>query len=149
MTTYRLWLAALPAPVPEAEARIFWNCKDEPTPALDEALRRAPHIYVGSWGEEHEELLPRSCRCPAARLSAWLFFKGTIDRWQAPILDPRLHDELLELLRPRPDDLPAPTAPTARAHEIRSFLSAHAGRSLIPQEEPPSADQDALSAQNP
>lgn len=78
-----LWLAAIDGPIPEEEARIYWNLKEYPTPVLDAALRRADYLYVGSWGEHHDSEEPQSGHCPAVRIFKWLFFKGTIDRYQA------------------------------------------------------------------
>lgn len=75
-----LWLAALPQVVPASEARVHWRIKDEPTPILDLALRQAPLFYLGSWTEQHESDVPQKARCPALRVSDWLFFKGTIYR---------------------------------------------------------------------
>lgn len=48
MSDYRLWLAAIPGPIPAAEARIYWNLKGLPTPGLDDALKHAAYLYVGS-----------------------------------------------------------------------------------------------------
>lgn len=64
MSDYRLWLAALPEPLAEADARVYWNLKD-PTPALTEALAGAAYFYVGSWQEAHVSEHPRGAaqRC--------------------------------------------------------------------------------------
>ncbi|MFF2546988.1 hypothetical protein ACFVUY_31135 [Kitasatospora sp. NPDC058063] len=134
MFEFRLWLAALPEPVPEAEARSYWNLKDLPTPNLDGALRRADYVYVGAWHEGHLSDEPQSGRCPAVRISNWLFYRGTIDRYQAPLLDARLRDELIRIHRPRPGDLPAESTD---AETIAAFLTAHLGRHLLPEEAPP------------
>ncbi|MFI9341478.1 hypothetical protein ACIG0D_09455 [Streptomyces sp. NPDC052773] len=133
MSDYRLWLAALPEPLAEADARVYWNLKD-PTPALTEALAGAAYFYVGSWQEAHVSEHPRSGRSPAVRLFDWLFLRGTIDRYQAPMLDPRLRDELSALYRPRPDDLPSESV---AAHELESFLAGHMSWCLLPEETPP------------
>ncbi|MBB5120567.1 hypothetical protein AF335_11600 [Streptomyces eurocidicus] len=135
MSEYHLWLAAVPAPVPEDEARIYWNLKDLPTPVLDGALERAAFLHVGSWRDEHQSDEPRSGRCPARRIFERIFFLGTIDRYRAPLLDTRLRDELLRLHAPRPGDLPAPAAD---ADALAAFLTAHLGRYLLPEESPPS-----------
>ncbi|MFG2908675.1 hypothetical protein ACGF13_26850 [Kitasatospora sp. NPDC048286] len=131
---HRLWLAAVPGPVPEAEARVYWNLKDLPTPNLDGALRNADYVYVGSWQDSHLARSPQSGRCPGVRIFDWLFYRGTIDRYQAPLLDARLRDELIGLYQPRPGDLPAESAD---ADVITTFLTAHLGRHLLPEEEPP------------
>jgi hypothetical protein len=130
---YQLWLAATPSPIPEDEARLYWNCKDDPTPALNEALRCASYLYVGSWGAEQEpENLPASQgHCPANRLFSWLFYIGTIDRYQAPLLDEELMVRLVELYRPRAGDLPADSIELPR---LEIFLREHLGRCLLPQE---------------
>ncbi|MEU8763928.1 hypothetical protein [Streptomyces sp. NPDC048659] len=147
MFEYRLWLAAVPHPLPEAEARIYWNLKELPTPAFDEALEQADYAYVGSWQDEHQGELPQSGRCPAVRIFDWLFYRGTVDVHQAPTLDARLRDELLGLYRPRPDDLPAESAD---ADEFAAFLTAHLGWSLLPEEGPPSTWQaDGTAATSP
>lgn len=129
---YHLWLAALPSPVPEDEARLYWNCKDDPTPALDEALRRASYLYVGSWGDEHEPETLRAGEghCPAKRLHTWLFYRGTIAAYQAPHLDEDLLTQLLALHTSRPTDLPAPTID--RPH-LETFLRDHEGHYLLPE----------------
>ncbi|MFI6469871.1 hypothetical protein ACIBL5_06350 [Streptomyces sp. NPDC050516] len=134
MFDYHLWLAAVPEPIPEAEARIYWNLKDLPTPALDQAFRHADYAYVGSWKDSHLAKAPQTGRCPAARIFDWLFYRGTIDRYQAPILDARLRDDLIALYQPRPGDLPAERTD---ADQIATFLTAHLGWSLLPQETPP------------
>ncbi|MFD4656100.1 hypothetical protein ACFWP2_10785 [Kitasatospora sp. NPDC058444] len=131
---YRLWLAAVPEPVPEAEARAHWNLKDLPTPNLDRALRQADYAYVGSWHDGHFSEEPQSGRCPAVRIFDWLFYRGTIDQYQAPLLDARLRDELIGIHRPRPGDLPADSID---ADAIAAFLTAHLGRHLLTEEEPP------------
>ncbi|MDX6352805.1 MAG: hypothetical protein QOF84_7595 [Streptomyces sp.] len=131
MSDYRLWLAAIPGPIPEAEARIYWNLKDLPTPGLDNALKHAAYLYVGSWQDRHLSEVPQSGRCPAVRLSDWLFFRGTIDRYQAPALDVQLRDELVGLYRPRPGDLPAEVIDLG---EVATFLTDHVGWSLLPEE---------------
>ncbi|QWB21562.1 MULTISPECIES: MFS transporter [Streptomyces] len=131
---YRLWLAAVPEPLPEAEARIYWRVKDLPTPTLDEALKQADYAYVGSWQDKHLAEIPQSGRCPAVRIFDWLFYRGTIDCYQAPILDARLRDELIELHQPRPNDLPAESTNT---DELATFLTAHLGWHLLPEEPPP------------
>ncbi|WP_432066774.1 hypothetical protein [Streptomyces sp. C10-9-1] len=130
--TYQLWLAAVPGPVPETEARIYWNCKDEPTPVLDEGLRRASCLHVGTWGEEHEpeNLHAGQGHCPANRLHSWLFYIGTIDRYQAPLLDEELTTRLIELYRPRYHDLPADSIDPSR---LESFLHRHLGAYLLPE----------------
>jgi hypothetical protein len=133
MSDYRLWLAALPEPLAEADARVYWNLKD-PTPALAEALAGAAYFYVGSWQEAHVSEHPQSGRSPAVRLFDWLFLRGTIDCYQAPTLDPRLRDELSALYRPRPDDLPSESV---AAHELESFLAGHMSWCLLPEETPP------------
>ncbi|MGY3340046.1 hypothetical protein ACVW0K_006145 [Streptomyces filamentosus] len=134
MFEYRLWLAAVPEPLPEAEARIYWNLKDLPTPTLDGALKQADYAYVGSWQDRHLAEMPQSGRCPAVRIFDWLFYRGTIDRYQAPILDARLRDELIGLHQARPDDLPAESID---ADEIATFLTTHLGWCLLPEETPP------------
>ncbi|MFI9587748.1 hypothetical protein ACIHCQ_39430 [Streptomyces sp. NPDC052236] len=134
MFEYRLWLAAVPEPIPEAEARIYWNLKDLPTPTLDGALKHADWAYVGSWQDSHLAEVPQSGRCPAVRIFDWLFYRGTIDCYQAPILDARLRDELIGLYQPRPGDLPAESTDV---DEIATFLTAHLGWSLLPEEAPP------------
>jgi hypothetical protein len=131
---YRLWLAAVPEPIPEAEARIYWNLKDLPTPTLDGALKQADYAYVGSWQDRHLAEMPQSGRCSAVRIFDWLFYRGTIDCYQAPILDARLRDELIGLYQPWPDDLPAESTD---ADEIATFLTAHLGSCLLPEEAPP------------
>ncbi|MFE7977638.1 hypothetical protein [Streptomyces shenzhenensis] len=130
---YRLWLAAVPSPIPEEEARIHWNCKADPTPALDEGLHHASYLYVGSWGDEHqpENLHAGQEHSPAARLFSWLFYVGTIDRYQAPLLDEELMARLVELYRPRPGDLPADAIELPR---LENFLHQHLGLHLLPQE---------------
>ncbi|MEU9202876.1 hypothetical protein [Streptomyces sp. NPDC048332] len=134
MLEYRLWLAAIPEPIPEAEARIYWNLKDLPTPTVDGALKQAHYVYVGSWQDGHLAEMPQSGRCPAVRVFDWLFFRGTIDRYQSPVLDAQLRDELIGLCQPRPDDLPAEFT---HPHEIATFLTAHLGWCLLPEEAPP------------
>lgn len=131
--TYHLWLAAVPNPIPEKEARIYWNCKDYPTPALDEGLRRASSLYIGSYGDEHEPEILHAGQghCPASRLHSWLFYIGTIDRYQAPYLDAELMDQLVELYRPRASDLPARAVKLPR---LETFLRQHLGLWLLPQE---------------
>ncbi|WP_220449980.1 hypothetical protein [Kitasatospora xanthocidica] len=131
---FRLWLAAFPEPVPEAEARSYWNLKDHPTPHLDGALRRADYVYVGAWGDSHLSDEPQSGRCPAVRIFDWLFYRGTIDSYQAPLLDARLRDELIRIHQPRLGDLPAESTD---AETIAAFLTAHLGWYLLPEEEPP------------
>ncbi|MER6464943.1 hypothetical protein ABT278_31410 [Streptomyces sp. NPDC001228] len=135
---YQLWLAAVPRPIPEDEARIYWNCKDDPTPALDEGLRRASYLYVGSWSAEHEpeNLHAGEGHCPANRLFSWLFYVGTIDRYQVPLLDEELMARLVELYRPRPGDLPAEAIELPR---LESFLHRHVRLYLLPQESGPDA----------
>ncbi|MEU9592503.1 hypothetical protein ACGF7W_30490 [Streptomyces sp. NPDC048219] len=130
---YRLWLAAVPSPIPENEARIYWNCKDDPTPVLDESLRRASYLYVGSWDDEHEPASLRAGQghCPAYRLHSWLFYLGTIDRYQAPLLDEELLARLAELYRPRSGDLPADAVGLPR---LESFLHEHLGLYLLTEE---------------
>ncbi|MFF5981204.1 hypothetical protein ACFY78_20375 [Streptomyces olindensis] len=130
---YRLWLAALPQPLAEADARAYWNLKD-PTPALTEALAGAAYLYVGSWQETHISERPQSGRSPALRLFDWLFLRGTIDAYQAPALDPRLRDELTALYRPHPDDLPSEHVP---AQDLETFLTDHLTWHLLPEERPP------------
>lgn len=131
--TYQLWLAAVPRPIPEEEARIHWNCKDDPTPTLDEGLRCASYLYVGSWGDEHEpeDLHAGQGHCPTNRLFSWLFYIGTIDRYQVPLLDEELMARLVELYRPRPGDLPAEAIELPR---LEDFLRQHIGLYLLPQE---------------
>ncbi|MEV7032228.1 hypothetical protein AB0N99_18615 [Streptomyces sp. NPDC093272] len=133
---YRLCLAAVSGPIPENEARIYWNCKEDPTPVLDEALRRAACLYAGSWGDEHEpeNLHAGKGHCPANRLHSWLFYLGTIDRYQAPLLDHELMARLVELYRPRPSDLPADVIDLRR---LESFLRAHLGMYLLTEEYDP------------
>lgn len=128
--TYHLWLAAIPNPIPEEEARIYWNCKDDPTPALDDGLRRASYLYIGSYGDEHEpeNLHAGTGHCPANRLHSWLFYIGTIDRYQAPYLDHELMARLVELYRARDDDLPARTIVLPR---LESFLRKRLGLCLL------------------
>ncbi|MEU3488972.1 hypothetical protein [Streptomyces massasporeus] len=135
MSDYRLWLAALPRPLAEADARVYWNLKD-PTPALTEALADATYLYVGSWQETHMSEHPQSGRSPAVRLFDWLFLRGTIDDYRAPTLNPQLRDELTGLYRPRPDDLPSESV---AAHELESFLAGHMAWHLLPEETPPPA----------
>ncbi|WP_030990156.1 hypothetical protein [Streptomyces sp. NRRL WC-3744] len=127
---YELWLAAVPSPVPENEARIYWTCKADPTPVLDEGLRRASYLYVGSWGDQHEpeNLHAGQGHCPANRLHSWLFYLGTIDRYQAPLLDDELMARLVELHRPRSSDLPADAIDLPR---LESFLRRHRGLHLL------------------
>ncbi|MFD4231267.1 hypothetical protein [Streptomyces sp. NPDC058545] len=129
-----LWLAALPHAVPASEAWVHWRLKDEPTPILDLALRQADFLYLGSWTEQHESDVPQTARCPALRVSDWLFFKGTIDDWHVPKLDNRLIAELVGLVEPRTDDLPADAA---TPDELRAFLVDHLGDGVLFQEEPP------------
>ncbi|MFJ3824794.1 hypothetical protein [Streptomyces nodosus] len=131
--TYHVWLAAVPTPIPEEEARIYWNCKDDPTPVLDEGLRRGSYLYVGSWGDEHEPENSYAGRghCPANRLDSWLFYIGTIDRYQAPLLDEELMAQLVEFYRPRSGDLPADAIELPR---LESFLRRHLGLYLLTQE---------------
>ncbi|MFE4919376.1 hypothetical protein [Streptomyces sp. NPDC056661] len=129
-----LWLAALPQAVPASEARVHWNLKDDPTPVLDLALRQAPVFYLGSWTEQHESDEPQRARCPALRVSDWLFFKGTIDEYHVPALDDRLMAELVSVFEPRTDDLPAEAA---APDELRAFLVDHLGEGVLCQEEPP------------
>ncbi|MFI6862603.1 hypothetical protein ACIBKZ_22370 [Streptomyces sp. NPDC050421] len=131
--TYPLWLAAAPSPIPEDEARIYWNGKDDPTPALDEALRCASYLYAGSWSEEHEpeNLHAGKGHSPANRLFSWLFYIGTIDRYQAPLLDEELLARLVDLYRARPGDLPADVIELPR---LEGFLRRHSGQYLLPQE---------------
>ncbi|MCX5409892.1 hypothetical protein OHA37_39390 [Streptomyces sp. NBC_00335] len=136
MLEYRLWLAAVPKPIPESEARTYWNLKDRPTPTLDGALKQADYVYVGSWQDSHLADVPQSGRCPAVRISDWLFYRGTIDCYQAPVLDARLRDELLDLYQPRPGDLPADCTD---AEEVAAFLSAHLGWGLLTEEALPTA----------
>ncbi|MEV5102602.1 hypothetical protein ACFQ7G_05110 [Streptomyces massasporeus] len=133
MSDYRLWLAAMPRPLPVADARVYWNLKD-PTPALTDALAGATYFYVGSWQEAHRSERPQSGRSPAVRLFDWLYLRGTIDGYQAPALDPRLRDELTALHRPRPDDLPSESV---SAHELENFLTGHMSWHLLPEETPP------------
>ncbi|MCC2274121.1 hypothetical protein LKL35_01490 [Streptomyces sp. ET3-23] len=129
-----LWLAAIDGPIPEEEARIYWNVKEDPTPVLDAALRRADYLYVGSWGARHESEGLQSGRCPAVRIFDWLFFKGTIDRYQALLLDEELLSRLMELSQPRPGDLPTGDVPPTG---FDVFLRHNAGRYLLPEEAPP------------
>lgn len=131
---YHLWLAAVPEPIPESEARAYWNLKDLPTPTLDAALKQADHVYVGCWQDIHLAEVPQSGRCPAVRIFGWLFYRGTIDCYQAPVLDARLRDELLDLYRPRPRDLPVECTD---ADEVAVFLTSHLGWGLLPEETPP------------
>lgn len=42
---YLLWLAAVPEPIPQTEARTYWNLKELPTPALDAALKQLIGLY--------------------------------------------------------------------------------------------------------
>ncbi|MEU1411538.1 hypothetical protein [Streptomyces sp. NPDC005731] len=130
---YQLWLAAVPSRIPENEARIYWNCKDDPTPVLDAGLRRASYLYVGSWGDEHEPENPYAGRghCPANRVHSWLFYRGTIDCYQAPLLDEGLMAQLVELYRPRSSDLPADVIDLPR---LESFLRRHLGLYLLTEE---------------
>ncbi|WAL93245.1 hypothetical protein [Streptomyces sp. Je 1-369] len=134
MLDYRLWLAAVPGPIPETEARTYWNLKDRPTPTLDEALKHADYVYVGSWQDGHLAEVPRPGRSPAVRIFDWLFYRGTIDCYQAPVLDARLRDELLDLYQPQPGDLPAECTD---ADTVAAFLTAHLGWGLLPEETPP------------
>ncbi|MFI6607045.1 hypothetical protein [Streptomyces sp. NPDC050507] len=131
--TYHLRLAAIPNPIPEKEARIYWNCKDDPTPALDEGLRRASYLYIGSYGDEHEpeNLHAGRGHCPANRLHSWLFYLGTTDRYQAPYLDAELMAQLVELYRPRSSDLPARAI---ELPQLESFLREHLGLCLLTEE---------------
>ncbi|MEU9194561.1 hypothetical protein [Streptomyces hundungensis] len=131
---YLLWLAAVPEPIPQTEARTYWNLKELPTPALDAALKQADYAYVGSWQDIHLAGAPQSGRCPAVRVFDWLFYRGTIDCYRAPILDARLRDELIGLYQPRADDLPAEST---NADEIATFLTAHLGWRLLSEETPP------------
>ncbi|WP_328910222.1 hypothetical protein OG230_12300 [Streptomyces sp. NBC_00234] len=130
---YHLWLAAAPTPIPEDEARIYWNCKDDPTPTLDEVLRCASYLYVGSWSEEHEpeNLHAGEGRSPANRLFSWLFYIGTIDRYQAPLLNEELMTRLVDLYRARPGDIPADAIELPR---LESFLRQHLRLYLLPEE---------------
>lgn len=130
---YDLWLAAVPGPIPANEARIYWNCKDDPTPVLDEGLRHASYLRVGSWGDEHEAENRHAGQghCPANRLHTWLMYIGTIDRYQAPLLDEELRARLIELYRPRPGDLPADAIEPSR---LERFLHQHLGRHLLPED---------------
>ncbi|MEU9339459.1 hypothetical protein AB0D49_41020 [Streptomyces sp. NPDC048290] len=134
MFEYPLWLAAFPEALPEAEARSYWNLRELPAPGLDAALNQADYTYAGSWQDEHLGEMPQSGRCPAVRIFDWLFYRGTIDCYQAPILDARLRDELIGLYQPRPDDLPAESTDT---DETATFLTAHLGWNLLPVEAPP------------
>ncbi|MFI1200383.1 hypothetical protein K2224_33950 (plasmid) [Streptomyces sp. BHT-5-2] len=134
MLEYRLWLAAVPEPIPEAEARTYWNLKDLPTPTLDGALKQAHYAYVGSWQDGHLAEVPQSGRCPAVRIFDWLFYRGTINRYRIPVLDARLRDELIDLYRPRPGDLPAECTD---ADQVAAFLTRHLGWGLLPEEAPP------------
>ncbi|GGX69488.1 hypothetical protein [Streptomyces minutiscleroticus] len=129
---YRLWLAAVPSPIPEDEARIYWNCKADPTPVLDAGLCHASYLYVGSWRDEHEpeNLHASQGRCPANRLHSWLFYLGTIERYQAPLLDEELMAQLIELHRPRSSDLPADAIDLQR---LEGFLRQHLGLYLLPE----------------
>ncbi|MEU2268260.1 hypothetical protein ABZ568_18005 [Streptomyces olindensis] len=133
MSDYRLWLAAIPQPLAEPDARVYWNLKD-PTSALTEALAGAAYLYVGSWQETHVSERPQSGRSPAVRLFDLLFLRGTIDGYQAPVLDPRLRDELSALYRPRPGDLPSDSV---AADALESFLTRHMTWCLLPEETPP------------
>ncbi|MEU1376568.1 hypothetical protein ABZ442_23310 [Streptomyces triculaminicus] len=128
-----LWLAAIDGPIPEEEARIYWNLKEYPTPVLDTALQRADYLYVGSWGEHHDSEEPQSGHCPAVRIFKWLFFKGTIDRYQALPLDEELLSKLRDLSRPHPDDLPAEKADP---RDLEAFLTHNTGRYLLPEAPP-------------
>ena len=142
MFEYSLWLAAIPEPPPASEARIFWNLKDLPTPMLDEAWRHADYIYVGSWQDRHLAEEPQTGRCPAVRIFDWLYYRGTIDGYQAPMLDAEFRDQLVARYQPRPDDLPAESAD---ADEIATFLTAHLGWSLLPEDpEPPTTTASPL-----
>ncbi|MEV0035268.1 hypothetical protein [Streptomyces sp. NPDC050804] len=89
---------------------------------------------AGGFSLGHLAEVPQSGRCLAVRIFDWLFYRGTIDCYQAPILNARLRDELIGLYRPRPDDLPAESA---GADEIATFRTAHLGWSLLPEEAPP------------
>lgn len=133
-----LWLAALPQAVPASEARVHWRLKDEPTPILDLALRQAPFFYLGSWTEQHESDVPQRARCPALRVSDWLFFKGTIDDYHVPALDDRLIAELVSIFEPRTGDLPAEAA---APDELRAFLVDHLGDGVLCEEQPPTSAQ--------
>ena len=116
---FHLWLAALSDHVPEAEMRTYWNTKDVPTPLLDAAFLRADRLYVGAWTEEHESDEPQGGRCAARRVFDGLYWRGTIHRYCAPILDDRLSEDLLRCFEARADDLPAP--PAAAADQFRAF----------------------------
>jgi hypothetical protein len=106
----QLWLAAFVDHVHDREMRAYWCLKEEPTPTLDAALETADYLYVGAWGDEHESVEPQAGRCPARRVFDWLFWRGTADRFSAPVLDGGLAEDLLQCFAARPDDLPAPTA---------------------------------------
>jgi hypothetical protein len=122
---FHLWLAALDVHMPEAEMRTYWKLRDDPTPLLDAALRKADYLYVGAWTEEHEGDEPQGGRCPARRIFDWLYWRGTIDRYCVPVLDDRLSEDLLRCFEPRAGDLSAP--PAATMGQLRAFVQVHHG----------------------
>lgn len=133
--SFDLWLAALGDDVvSDREIRTYWLLKDDPTPGLDAALGRADYLYVGSWTVAHESDEPQSGRCPARRVFDWLFWRGTADGFGLPILDDQLMAELARCFEAKPTDLPAPAAGVSA---LRSFLAAHHGRRVLPEERGP------------
>jgi hypothetical protein len=133
---YRLWLATFEAQIPDREIYARWNLKDEPTPTLDMALGSAAYLYVGAWGDEHNGTEPQAGLCPACRVFDWLYLRGTMNRFQAPILSARLVADLLHCFATRPDDLPALTV---NPNEFSSFLTAHLGFAVLPEASGPAS----------
>ena len=133
---YQLWLAAFDDQVPDRELYAYWNLKDEVTPTLDAVLGMATYLYVGSWSDEHEGEQPQAGLCPARRVFDWLYWRGTLPEFCAPVLSERLVEEILQCFAPRPNDLQAPTADPA---VLSSSLTAHSGFAVLPQESGPAA----------
>jgi hypothetical protein len=132
---FDLWLAALgDGVVSDREKRTYWLLEDDPTPGLNAALGQADYFYVGSWTAAHESDEPQGGRCPARRVFDWLFWRGTADGFGLPVLDDQLMAELVRCFEAQPTDLPAPAAGVS---ELRSFLAAHRGCRVLPEERGP------------
>ncbi|MEU4092052.1 hypothetical protein [Streptomyces sp. NPDC026673] len=127
-----LWLAALDGSVPVSEMRAYWNSKDDPTPALDAAMRKGAYLYLGTWADHHESDEPQQARCPALRVADWLFWRGTVPRYALPTLSDELATELVGCFEPRTADLPATAADT---DEFTAFLAGHRGNGILTVDE--------------
>ncbi|MEG8277802.1 hypothetical protein [Streptomyces sp. AHA2] len=114
------------------------RCKARPDVCSRRGPASAAYLYVGAYGDEHEPEVPLAGRgrCPAGRLNSRLFYRGTIDRYQALPLDEEPATRLVDLYRPRAGDLPADAIAPSRLEE---FLHRNTGRHLLPQDFDPEA----------